>query len=386
MRNFFFSISAIIPRELIAAVTFLFLFVNEVPAQKATLNDQGEKVIVFEDGSWRYFNENSAEDMALWYAYLKENEPPPSKILPKDQERLNEAEAYVKQATNNYQGLVLERLLIEEKLNTNSALLNKQDRERLEGKQKEFQTQEKTAKKQLDEAKALFELAEKIAEAEEKNKNKLIASYNDVEKGYQKKYQLFTSNGTSKSFFYDNAPKTLKKYSEKLDVMVNPPAYPCEISFGGSQRNIELPPRRFFEFTSEKMRPFLDGKSFITAEAFLSQVDRKIYTLTLTITIASQFAQEEFGFIKKGSPLALNLIDGNRVVLNSLTGSQGQLNENGESVTYSTSYVIDNYEKKILTEAELSSIRFIWSTGYEDYPIHEMDFFIDQFNCLDQRD
>ena len=50
--------------------------------------------------------------------------------------------------------------------------------------------------------------------------------------------------------------------------------------------------------------------------------------------------------------------------------------------TFRGQYPISKGELKVLRRSEVDRARIVWKTGYEDYDILNVDFFINQFNCL----
>ena len=61
----------------------------------------------------------------------------------------------------------------------------------------------------------------------------------------------------------------------------------------------------------------------------------------------------------------------------------GTLNPLKKSVVYKPQYLIGSNQAKELSKGEVDRIRLVWSSGYEDYEIYELDFFINQFRCLE---
>jgi hypothetical protein len=56
---------------------------------------------------------------------------------------------------------------------------------------------------------------------------------------------------------------------------------------------------------------------------------------------------------------------------------------NGKTI-YRTYFSMDKGELKKLQKSEVIKVRMLWSIGYEDYEVNELDFFINQLNCLEQ--
>jgi hypothetical protein len=372
----------------IAFTLFLSLLTLALLAQQAELNKEGEKIIRFEDGSWRYMDEKDPEDIALWQKYmarqeaLKEQERKKALAETGERERLNAAREWLKEAGSAEQAATIARLLVEEKLqaeeNQADSLQAALTREYQQRKQAE-----KTAIEIREKAEDALALAEKLVEKPEKTK--WIEQFNDLFPTERLLHSPTAAVEEPQSVFFHNAPQKLKKYDRSKDVYYHPPPVDCRFLDKPSEntKTGKLEPALLFSYTNDKLRPFLKEKDFITCQASLSREDKNIYVLSLEILISSHLAREEFGYIDKDSPLVLYLIDGNRVILYNHKTDTGDLNEEEKTVTYRPQYVLEKFDKKVLEELEITKARIVWSAGYEDYPIYEMDFFLDRFKCLE---
>ena len=65
-------------------------------------------------------------------------------------------------------------------------------------------------------------------------------------------------------------------------------------------------------------------------------------------------------------------------------------NADGEYVNHVTWHRITGWDKmasrmeKALKKGEVDRVRIIWDAGYEDYEVYNLDFFINQFKCLNK--
>ena len=172
--------------------------------------------------------------------------------------------------------------------------------------------------------------------------------------------------------------------------MINPPKPGCQLvfdgkdEFSGKKRKV-VAKKHFFSYTPDKLRSFTKGESYIDCNAYLSSLSGGYKFLTLEIKIASERAQREYGIIEKGSVLTVKLLNGENVKLFNNKTDTGQLNALDKSVSYTAQYIISSGAEKILRKNEVDKVRVIWSSGYEDYEVYELDFFIDQFNCLNKK-
>ena len=139
----------------------------------------------------------------------------------------------------------------------------------------------------------------------------------------------------------------------------------------------------FFTYTNEELRSVFRDKDYITCNGYLSSLSGGLKFLTLNITIASKTAQREYGILEKGGQINIKLLDGENVKLVNTKTSMGTENPLDDSVSYRAQYLVSSGDEKKLKKSEVDKVRIIWSSGYEDYEIYELDFFMDQFKCLD---
>jgi len=80
--------------------------------------------------------------------------------------------------------------------------------------------------------------------------------------------------------------------------------------------------------------------------------------------------------------LIIKLINGTTVTLLSQEFDPGTVDMSKLKTFYTTAYLIGPKDEKELMKAEVDKVRVIWDVGYEDYEVYELDFFIDQLNCI----
>lgn len=141
-------------------------------------------------------------------------------------------------------------------------------------------------------------------------------------------------------------------------------------------------PQPFFAYTQKELQPFMKEDDYLKCSGSLGRV-MGMTILNLKFEIESTMAQREYGRIVAGTQLMVKLLDGTTVVLNCQESNSGTVDENNGRTVYRTFYGIDKSEEKQLLNSEVVKVRMIWSKGFEDYDVNELDFFIDQLKCLD---
>jgi len=147
-------------------------------------------------------------------------------------------------------------------------------------------------------------------------------------------------------------------------------------------RRIELSPGVLFSHTDQDLRPYFKDKELITCRARLSSAGP--YTqLILEFHIASLNAQSNFGGLPEGSLLRFKLLDGEFVSLYNLRADRGRIDPYSGHMVFVGRYALDRTEARKLRKTGLDKVRVMWTTGFEDYEVTDVDFLIHQINCLD---
>ncbi|MCB0688967.1 MAG: hypothetical protein KDC53_20655 [Saprospiraceae bacterium] len=168
------------------------------------------------------------------------------------------------------------------------------------------------------------------------------------------------------------------------------PKYQCEFTFHGiddftNTMKKELKAETFFSYTDERLKPYLKENDYVTCRGYLTSISGGFRYLTLIFTIASKNATREYGYIKTGSILNLKLLDGETVSLFTQSENQGSIDAKNGFTTYKVRYPIDYQKEKILLKSGVDKVRVVWSSGYEDYEVFNIDFFINQLECLNNK-
>ncbi len=137
----------------------------------------------------------------------------------------------------------------------------------------------------------------------------------------------------------------------------------------------------FFTFTDPRMESMLRGKDFIKCEGFLSEVGKN-KLLVLELQVRSKTARQEYGGIRKGAKVIIKMLDDEMVTLQSTTTDSGKYDIATGTYNFKGVYLIEKNQVKTLASKEINVLRIVWESGYEDYDIYEMDFIRNHFTCL----
>ncbi len=165
-----------------------------------------------------------------------------------------------------------------------------------------------------------------------------------------------------------------------------PAAAGCDLAvneideFTGKERK-QTKARVFFTHTPEAAKKYMRADDYLTCSGFLSRVG-PYKTLTLNITIDTPFGQSEYGEIGIASMLIIRMIDGSTVELYCDKGDPGHVDKIKNQTTYTVIYIMENSAEAALRKGEVSRARLVWSVGFEDYELYNLDFFKEQLGCI----
>ena len=190
----------------------------------------------------------------------------------------------------------------------------------------------------------------------------------------------------SSKIVYTGSPKN-RWYSPRVSSL---PGYTCDFEFQGvdeftNRQKKELAQELFFTHTDERLKPYLKNRDYVTCNGYITSIGGGFRYLTLVISIASRNAVREYGNIKNGSLLNLKLLNEETVSLFSQSESQGLQDPKTGDTVYKIRYPIDYQKEKSLIRTGVDKVRIVWSSGYEDYEVYNVDFFINQLNCLNSK-
>ncbi len=369
---------------LIITIGIVFFGVGSLAAQQITTNENGERIIVYPDGTWRYVDGAKPNELSetIDAQSVEENEVT-------EQERLA-MEAAERRAAEEAEAMRLEAAAEDAYENAKEELeeaetyddLSKSEMSELKGRVKE-------AKKALKRAReSRKDTQKRLAKAE-----KQLQNY--AEQPATTEPERVVSPTPAQTVELSNASinrdsdKRFARFDPSMDARLNPPDPKCELAFDGvddfsGKKRRDVASQFFFSYTNDDLRAYYKERDFISCEAYLSSLTGGFKFLTLTLTIASETAQRSYGIIEKGSIIHIKLLNGNTVKMFNNKTDIGKVDPLDKSTTYVAQYIISSSDEKQLKKSEVDKVRMIWSTGYEDYEVYELDFFKNQFECLNQ--
>ncbi len=164
--------------------------------------------------------------------------------------------------------------------------------------------------------------------------------------------------------------------------------YDCEIVFDGyddvlASDKKEIKSEFFFGHSQKKMKSYFKSDDFIKCDAHVSKVGRKYY-ITLDFRVKSKDAKKTYGMLRANETMRFEMIDGSKVYCTSMIQNSGTIEPYTGNTLYTGVFEIEKDDLSNLKDNFLDNIGVIWSSGYEQYNIFNVDFLKNQLECLEK--
>lgn len=372
--------------------------VEMTSAQVIRTHTDGSKIIVYPDGTARYFNTSelvvdyNGSDSSAAYPFISVSIEPLSNTVDVTEEdlkriairRLELATQAAELAEERATAAAENRHLLEGKLNSAKSLEDGQTASRLQRQVLLARKIEGESSRELIEARNQLEDARMILQ-----QNRYVESYNEA----RRKRRARSARGARNEETLPHARRLLgvadanfTGYGKPVTQRPNLPQTPCSLAFEGPDENSgqyirASRPELFFTHTDESLRPYLQGKEYLTARAHVHSRGGYRY-LTLQLTFANPNAIQTYGYLAEGSLLSIHLLDGNFINLRAINTANGNWNAERKELEYEVTYAIDRAMISSLRQSELDYVQLFWSSGFEEYDIYQVDVLQRLFNCM----
>ncbi len=364
--------------------------------QELRTNASGEQIIVYPDGSARYFN-----DLSLIEAQQKDSagaaypvvkvviEPLSGGIDPTEadlkaiaERKLQLAREAETLARTRASAALNNRLALEQELAAARAAGRSADATAL---QRRLQLTRQVAAAALTERTA----AEQRAAAANVivSEGRYVDAYNEARrKEREGPVAPKPSNRTEKDLkmLFPAAPAFSGFGAAVGRNPVREPA-PCTNSLPAPRANAPRPvsyPALFFTHTDENLRPFLDGKEYLRANAWTSRDERGNRYLHVRYTFANPNAVTSYGYLAKNSSLSLHLLNGRHLSLQAAQEAVGIIDHSRREVNYNVTYLLPRGAAAELRNQALDYVRVFWSSGFEQYEVYQVEALRRLVECL----
>lgn len=164
------------------------------------------------------------------------------------------------------------------------------------------------------------------------------------------------------------------------DKALNVPPFRCEVNHleEGDETSFD----EFFFHTPPQLKSFFKDTPYFRGKSKMSKHKSGAVYLTFSFVISTTTAKRDFGSLDKNAFCFVTLFSGETIRLSNLTLDQGRINSNSKETTYEGVYLLNNSDIRSLKKSPVASIRVVWSTGFEEYEVHNINLLKNQLNCL----
>ena len=141
-------------------------------------------------------------------------------------------------------------------------------------------------------------------------------------------------------------------------------------------------PTLFFTHTDENLRPFLDGKEYLRATAWASRDARGDRYLHVRYTFANPNVLTSYGYLAENSSLSLHLLSGRVLSVQAARRTVGIIDHARREVNYEALYRLPRSVVGELRGEALDYVRVFWSAGFEQYEVYQVDALRAVVGCL----
>ena len=106
----------------------------------------------------------------------------------------------------------------------------------------------------------------------------------------------------------------------------------------------------------------------------------------LNLEFESKDIKKSYGGVRKGEKLYINFIDQSRIYLTSFIDAIPYVEELTGYTKYELVYEIDKESRQQLERNYLDKIGIMYSSGFEEYVIYNVDEISNQLKCIDNVD
>jgi hypothetical protein len=107
------------------------------------------------------------------------------------------------------------------------------------------------------------------------------------------------------------------------------------------------------------------------------------YYLNLELKFNSKDVKKSYGTINKEDFLKIQLIEGHQVFLNSVSNSEAEIEQYTGKTIYKSQFKFKSSDDlKLVGTNNIDFIGIMWSSGFEDYTLYEIDALKKQIKCL----
>lgn len=162
----------------------------------------------------------------------------------------------------------------------------------------------------------------------------------------------------------------------------------CQPLFKGrnektGKKQVVLYPDVLFTYTPEQMKNYFRLDNYLSGIFSFEKYDGKLY-INAELRFNSKDVQKSYGSINKKDFMRLDFINGKQIFLSAIEVEDPYIENYTGNTIYKAKYeLIDNADEEAIKNQFLDKLGILWSSGYESYTIHKVDFMKEKMACLE---
>lgn len=138
---------------------------------------------------------------------------------------------------------------------------------------------------------------------------------------------------------------------------------------------------QLFGYTNPRLQRHFTDTDYVTTTASMARIDGD-YFLLLQIDIASKSASKNYGYLAAKEQTRVRFVDGSNIYLHPAGNVEGKLQEYTGHTLYHVLYKLDKDDLKQMQRIEVDDIGIMWSTGFENYEIYDVEILQKLAKCV----
>ena len=355
--------------------------------QKVELNQEGYRIIKYEDGSWRYYQ--PADSIYLNSSSTLSTDTGSSESSTTNigiQELVEKLALKAKFERSKYSNAQAKKLYLQNQLDLAKQSPGPKQQSRLDQLNNdldEIKSKEKEYKKSYKRAQKWADNGLNILHESAEDQRSFIAKYNEYDR--TARLSLVEDVRSETSVTLSDNEQIFDRTQLAIDIFKSPPAIKCNVDESFDEltgvKRMDTSRRLLLEHSPEKLMPYLKGEPYVRAYSYLTAV-RGYVLLNLDVVISTDKAVRTIGGIERDAEIIFQFLDGTRAVVNNRISTQGRVDPLKKNTSFLLQCEVNKNLEKIFAKQLLDKIIINWKRGYQEYPIFQVDHFHHSFNCL----
>lgn len=138
-------------------------------------------------------------------------------------------------------------------------------------------------------------------------------------------------------------------------------------------------------YTPKKLTNYYKEKDYLTVSTAVGTADGDPY-LDFEFRFYSKDVSKSYGVIRPGDISFFKTLKGDKIYIRPLTTTTSSIEQYTGNTIYRGQFVfVNKSDYGLLKKGMLDELNILWSSGFETYPIYNLDFYKAQISCLNDK-